>query len=220
LAATALSGSGARRESTPRAHRPNGRSDRRPLGGTGRAPLDRPFRRLPSLRHGSPLVQSHGLGRREPDARRFEAPDRSSRGRSRAAAIVCPNSTPNSCAVGAMQSACGKPLKWNSPAPRRPPSSLRERSPTSMQRGASAATACPLGGGLAEVRLRRAGYVLVRVCGGVIVATPADGARMLVCPSSHRTRTRGGSSWSTSSITPARLGCEALSDSTTILSPT
>src|SRR5712692_5682072 len=42
---------------------------------------------------------------------------------------------------------------------------------------------------------------------------------MLLCPSSHRTRTRGGCSWSTSSITPARLGCATFSDSTTILSP-
>jgi hypothetical protein len=69
----------------------------------------------------------------------------------------------------------------------------------------------------AAVRLRRAGYALVRVFGRVILATPAEGVGMLVCPSSHRTRTRGGSSRSTSSITPARLGCEALSDSTTIL---
>ena len=62
-------------------------------------------------------------------------------------------------------------------------------------------------------------YALVRVFTGVTLAAPADGVRMLLCPSSHRTRTRGGSSWSTSSITPARLGCATLSDSTTILSP-
>jgi hypothetical protein len=61
---------------------------------------------------------------------------------------------------------------------------------------------------------------LVPTFWGVILATPADGERMLVCPSSQRTRRREGSSWSTSSITPARLGCAALSDSTTILSPT
>ena len=55
-----------------------------------------------------------------------------------------------------------------------------------------------------ESRWFFAGYALVRVFGGVILATPADGVRMLVCPSSQRTRTREGSSWSTSSITPAR----------------
>jgi hypothetical protein len=88
----------------------------------------------------------------------------------------------------------------------------------------------PLVAGLRKV-LPRAGYALVRVVsgvilalvrvfGGVILATPAEGVRMLVCPSSQRTRTRRGSSWSTSSITPARPVCEALSDSTTILSPT
>src|SRR6266545_4297293 len=52
------------------------------------------------------------------------------------------------------------------------------------------------------------------------LAAAADGVRMLVCPSSQRTRTRGGSSPSTSSITPVRLGCATFSDSTTILSPT
>src|SRR5206468_9053081 len=66
--------------------------------------------------------------------------------------------------------------------------------------------------------LRGGGYALARVFPGVTLAAPADGVRMLLCPSSHRTRTRGGSSWSTSSITPARLGCISFSDSTTILS--
>jgi hypothetical protein len=42
---------------------------------------------------------------------------------------------------------------------------------------------------------------------------------MLVCPSSQRTRRRAGSCWSTSSITPARLGVASFSDSTTTLSP-
>jgi hypothetical protein len=65
-----------------------------------------------------------------------------------------------------------------------------------------------------------AGYNLVGIFCGVMLATPADGVRMLVCPSSHLTRTREGSSWSTSSITPTRLGFAALSDSMTILSPT
>jgi hypothetical protein len=69
-------------------------------------------------------------------------------------------------------------------------------------------------------RLSRGGYAVARVFPCVTLAAPADGVRMLVCPSSHRTRTRRGSSWSTSSITPARLGCATFSDSTTILSPT
>ena len=37
-----------------------------------------------------------------------------------------------------------------------------------------------------------------------ILATPAEGAKMLVRPSSHRTRKRGGSWARTSSMTPAR----------------
>src|SRR6266545_2227140 len=74
-------------------------------------------------------------------------------------------------------------------------------------------------GGLDAVLPRPGGYALAWVFPGVTLAAPADGVRMLVCPSSHRTRTRGGSSWSTSSITPARLGCATFSDSTTILSP-
>ena len=52
-----------------------------------------------------------------------------------------------------------------------------------------------------------------------ILATPAEGAKMLVRPSSQRTRKRGGSSARTSSITPDRPDCAACSDSTTILSP-
>jgi hypothetical protein len=74
-------------------------------------------------------------------------------------------------------------------------------------------------GGLDAVLPRRGRYALARVFPGVTLAAPADGARMLLCPSSQRTRTRGGSSWSTSSITPARLGCATFLDSTTILSP-
>ena len=53
-----------------------------------------------------------------------------------------------------------------------------------------------------------------------ILATPVEGAKMLVCPSSHRTRKRGGSWARTSSITPARPDSAARSDSTTILSST
>jgi 4-aminobutyrate aminotransferase-like enzyme len=68
-------------------------------------------------------------------------------------------------------------------------------------------------------RPNRDGYALARAFPRITLAAPADGVRMLVCPSSQRTRTRGGSSWSTSSITPARLGCATFSDSTTILSP-
>ena len=74
-------------------------------------------------------------------------------------------------------------------------------------------------GGLDAVSPRRGGYALARTFPRVTLAAPADGVRMLLCPSSHRTRTRGGCSWSTSSITPARLGCATFSDSTTILSP-
>jgi hypothetical protein len=74
-------------------------------------------------------------------------------------------------------------------------------------------------GGLEAVRPRRGSYALARVFPRVTLAAPADGVRMLVCPSSHRTRTRRGSSWSTSSITPARLGWTTFSDSTTIPSP-
>jgi hypothetical protein len=74
-------------------------------------------------------------------------------------------------------------------------------------------------GGLEAVRPRRGGYALARVFSRVTLAAPADGVRMLVCPSSQQTRTRGGCSWSTSSITPARLGCATFSDSTMILSP-
>src|ERR687891_950162 len=42
---------------------------------------------------------------------------------------------------------------------------------------------------------------------------------MLVWPSSQRIRKQGGSSWSTSSMTPLRTGWASRSDSTTITSP-
>jgi hypothetical protein len=62
-------------------------------------------------------------------------------------------------------------------------------------------------------------HVLAGISPGVMVAAPADGVRVLVCPSSHRTRTRVGSSLRISSITPVRPACAARSDSTTIRSP-
>ena len=49
-------------------------------------------------------------------------------------------------------------------------------------------------GGLDAVPPGRGRYALARVFPGVTLAAPADGARMLLCPSSQRTRTRGGSS--------------------------
>ena len=53
----------------------------------------------------------------------------------------------------------------------------------------------------------RDGYSLAADSLPNVIATPADGERMLSCPSSQRTRTRTGSSCKTSSITPrpARL---------------
>jgi hypothetical protein len=53
-----------------------------------------------------------------------------------------------------------------------------------------------------------------------ITAAPSDGANTLSWPSFQRTRTRGGFSRITSSITPVRDVCATRSDSTTIRSPT
>ena len=55
----------------------------------------------------------------------------------------------------------------------------------------------------------RCGHAFVAISAGVMVAAPAEGVKMLVCPSSHRTRTRVGSSPRISSTTPARPGCAA-----------
>jgi len=57
----------------------------------------------------------------------------------------------------------------------------------------SAARPFPVGQAFARALLRRS-----------ILATPAEGAKMLMRPSSHRTRKRGGSWARTSSMTPAR----------------
>jgi inner membrane transporter RhtA len=62
-------------------------------------------------------------------------------------------------------------------------------------------------------------YDVAFASAGVMLAAPAEGVSTLVCPSSHRTRSRAGSSQRTSSTTPARPGWAARSDSTTIRSP-
>src|SRR5262249_14064731 len=55
---------------------------------------------------------------------------------------------------------------------------------------------------------------------GSILAAPAVGASTVLCPSSQRTRSRGGSGASTSSITPVRMDWPTFSASTTMRSPT
>jgi hypothetical protein len=59
---------------------------------------------------------------------------------------------------------------------------------------------------------------LVSVAASMLTA-PACGEKIVVWPSSQRTRRRGGSSAMTSSTTPFRGGCVTRSDSTTIRSP-
>src|SRR5439155_1619249 len=75
------------------------------------------------------------------------------------------------------------------------------------------------GGDPAGGRDPHRGHDVAFASAGVMLAAPAEGVSTLVCPSSHRTRTRAGSSQRTSSTTPARPGWAARSDSTTIRSP-